>query len=106
MKTMKELQKRLIIRSAQKLQNIPTFKPYESPCILINWTKGTTTKGTSINSAESQRRTYILRWVAEALMASLDTPKEYFLRQISRYKDWYKNSPKVLESLQIVERFI
>jgi hypothetical protein len=106
MKTVKEEQTLNILRAVEKLQNMPTFQPYESHGLKMSWGDNKFYPFTKMVSPKEQEQNYKLRWIAEALMGSLDSPKSYFLRQVPRYKEWYKNSPKVLEALQVVEKFI
>ena len=106
MKSMLLEQKALIMKAAKMLQNMPTFKPYDAVGLKMTWGDKKFSPYTETISPIRQAQNYKLRWVAEALMGSLDSPKAYFLRQIERYRERYNNSPKTIEALKVIERFI
>jgi len=95
-----------IIKASQMLQSIPTFKPYTSAGLSLNWEKGTTSKIMMTTSVKSQEQSYKLRWIAEALMCSMDSPKQIFPHNLEALKLRYKNNTKITEALTIIGRFI
>jgi len=99
----KQQAKKSILEASQKLQNLPVFKIRQTKGFTLNFITGTMKPKKFTDSPESQKRSYILRWLAEPLYCSMDSPRPVFYKHLETLKSEFKNDPAILKSLSILE---